>query len=149
MHAARITGAPYAFENYRARTRSVYVNKNLIGMYRGVGFPFACILAELLTDLAADAFGIDTIEFKRRNYRPKASLPCVTPGGQRLETVSFHACLEKLVRIMNYEALHKERDELRNRGVYRGIGIATFCEPTAHGPFGRTDLHARWLHTPA
>jgi aerobic carbon-monoxide dehydrogenase large subunit len=134
MHAARITGAPYAFENYRARTRSVYVNKNLIGMYRGVGFPFACILAELLTDLAADALGIDTIEFKRRNYRPKASLPCVTPGGQRLETVSFHECLEKLVRLMNYEALRKERDELRNREVYRGIGVATFCEPTAHGP---------------
>jgi CO/xanthine dehydrogenase Mo-binding subunit len=66
---------------------SVYVNKNLIGMYRGVGFPLACILAELLTDLAADALGIDTVEFKRRNYRPKASLPCVTPGGQRLETV--------------------------------------------------------------
>lgn len=134
MHAARITGAPYAFENYRARTRSVYVNKNLIGMYRGVGFPFACILAELLTDLAADALGIDTIEFKRRNYRPKASLPCVSPGGQRLETVSFHECLEKLVRLMNYEALRKERAELRNRRVYRGIGIATFCEPTAHGP---------------
>jgi aerobic carbon-monoxide dehydrogenase large subunit len=134
MHAARITGAPYAFENYRARTRSVYVNKNLIGMYRGVGFPFACILAELLTDSAADALGIDTIEFKRRNYRPKALLPCVSPGGQRLETVSFHECLEKLVRLMNYEALRKERDELRSRGVYRGIGIATFCEPTAHGP---------------
>ena len=134
MHAARITGAPYAFENYRARTRSVYVNKNLIGMYRGVGFPFACILAELLTDLAADALGIDTIEFKRRNYRPKASLPCVTPGGQRLETVSFHECLEKLVRLMNYEALRKEQVELRHRGTYRGIGIASFCEPTAHGP---------------
>jgi aerobic carbon-monoxide dehydrogenase large subunit len=134
MHAARITGAPYAFENYRARTRSVYVNKNLIGMYRGVGFPFACILAELLTDLAADALGIDTIEFKLRNYRPKASLPCVTPGGQHLETVSFHECLEKLVRLMNYEALRKEQVELRHRGTYRGIGIASFCEPTAHGP---------------
>jgi carbon-monoxide dehydrogenase large subunit len=134
MHAARITGAPYAFENYRARTRSVYVNKSLVGMYRGVGFPFACILAELLTDLAADALDIDTIEFKRRNYRPKASLPCVTPGGQRLETVSFHECLEKLVRLMNYEALRKEQAELRSRRIYRGIGIATFCEPTAHGP---------------
>jgi carbon-monoxide dehydrogenase large subunit len=134
MHAARITGAPYMFENYRARTRSVYVNKNLIGMYRGVGFPLACILAELLTDVAADALGIDTVEFKRRNYRPKSSLPCVTPGGQSLETVSFHECLEKLVRLMNYEVLRKEQAELRSRGIYRGIGIATFCEPTAHGP---------------
>ena len=134
MHVAWLTGAPYAFENYRARTRSLYVNKSLIGMYRGVGFPLACVLAELLTDLAADALGIDTVEFKRRNYWPKSSLPCVTPGGQRLETVSFHECLEKLVRLMNYEALRNEQAELRKRGIYRGIGIATFCEPTAHGP---------------
>ncbi len=134
MMAITVAGAPYIFENYRGRTRSVYVNKNLIGMYRGVGMPFACIIAELLTDLAADALGMDTVEFKRRNYRPKSSLPCVTPGGQRLEAVSFHECLDKLVRLMNYEALRKEQAELRNRGLYRGIGIATFCEQTAYGP---------------
>src|SRR5581483_4176629 len=128
------TGSPYAFKNYRARTRSLYVNKNLIGMYRGVGYPIACILAEVLTDLAADALGIDSVEFKRRNYWPKASLPCVTTGGMHLETVSFHECLEKLVRLINYEELRKEQAELRKRGVYRGIGIATFCEPTANGP---------------
>jgi carbon-monoxide dehydrogenase large subunit len=134
MMAITVAGAPYTFENYRGRTRSVYVNKNLIGMYRGVGMPFACIIAELLTDLAADALGMDTVEFKRRNYRPKSSLPCVTPGGQRLEAVSFHECLDKLVRLMNYEALRNEQAELRNRGLYRGIGIATFCEQTAYGP---------------
>jgi carbon-monoxide dehydrogenase large subunit len=134
MMAITIVGAPYSFENYRGRTRSVYVNKNMIGMYRGVGMPFACIVAELLTDLAADALGIDTVEFKRRNYRPKSSLPCITPAGQRLETVSFHECLEKLVRLMHYEALRKEQAELRQRGTWRGVGIATFCEQTAYGP---------------
>jgi carbon-monoxide dehydrogenase large subunit len=134
MMAVLMTGAPYSFSNYKARTRSVYVNKNLIGMYRGVGMPFACIIGELLTDLAAEKLGIDTVEFKRRNYRPKASLPCVTPGGQRLETVSFHECLEKLVKLMDYDALRKEQRELRARGVYRGIGISTFCEQTAYGP---------------
>src|SRR6185436_18645986 len=134
MIAITIMGAPYSFENYKARTRSVYVNKNLIGMYRGVGMPLACIATELLTDLAADRLGIDTVEFKRRAYRPKSSLPCVTPGGQRLETVSFHECLDKLVGLMDYEALRKEQRDLRRRAVYRGIGIATFCEPTAYGP---------------
>jgi carbon-monoxide dehydrogenase large subunit len=134
MMAITIMGAPYSFDNYKARTRSVYVNKNLIGMYRGVGMPLACIATELLTDLAADKLGIDTVEFKRRTYRPKASLPCVTPGGQRLETVSFHECLEKLVAMIDYDALRKEQGELRKRGVHRGIGIATFCEQTAYGP---------------
>ncbi len=134
MMAITITGAPYSFENYKARTRSVYVNKNLIGMYRGVGMPFACIATELLTDWAADKLGIDTVEFKRRTYRPKSSLPCVTPGGQRLETVSFHECLDKLVALMNYEVLRKEQRELRERGIFRGLGVATFCEQTAYGP---------------
>jgi carbon-monoxide dehydrogenase large subunit len=134
MMAITITGAPYVFENYKARTRSVYVNKNLIGMYRGVGMPLACVATELLTDIAADRLGIDTVEFKRRNYRPKASLPCLTPGGQKLEGVSFHECLEKLVKLMDYDGLRKEQAELRKRGRYRGIGIATFCEQTAYGP---------------
>jgi CO/xanthine dehydrogenase Mo-binding subunit len=134
MMAIMLAGAPYKFENYKARTRSVYVNKNLIGMYRGVGMPLACVATELLTDLAADKLGLDTVEFKRRNYWPKAALPCLTPTGQKLETVSFHECLEKLVRLMSYDALRKEQAELRKRGVYRGIGIATFCEQTAYGP---------------
>jgi carbon-monoxide dehydrogenase large subunit len=133
MMAITIMGAPYSFENYKARTRSVYVNKNLVGMYRGVGMPFACIAAELLTDFAADRLGIDTTEFKRRAYRPKSSLPCVTPGGQRLETVSFHECLEKLILLMNYDGLRAAQRELRARKILRGIGIATFCEQTAYG----------------
>jgi carbon-monoxide dehydrogenase large subunit len=134
MMAVVMTGAPYLFDSYKARTRSVYVNKNLIGMYRGVGMPFACIVGELLTDLAAHELGIDTVEFKRRNYRPKSTLPCVTPGGQRLETVSFHECLEKLVELMDYDKLRREQRELRGRGIHRGIGIGTFCEQTAYGP---------------
>jgi carbon-monoxide dehydrogenase large subunit len=134
MMAISVAGAPYAFDNYKARTRSVYVNKNLVGMYRGVGMPLGCIVTELLTDYAATALGIDSVEFKRRNYRPKASLPCVTPGGQQLHTVSFHECLDKLVRLIDYDGLRREQDELRRKGVLRGIGIGTFIEQTAYGP---------------
>jgi aerobic carbon-monoxide dehydrogenase large subunit len=134
MMAITMAGAPYKFENYRARTRSVYVNKNLIGMYRGVGMPFACITTELLTDFAATKLGIDTLEFKRRNYWPVSELPCTTPSGQRLEGVSFHECLDKLVEIAGYESLRAEQRRLRERGIYRGLGIATFCEQTAYGP---------------
>ncbi|MFL6798142.1 MAG: xanthine dehydrogenase family protein molybdopterin-binding subunit [Xanthobacteraceae bacterium] len=134
MMAITVMGAPYSFQNYKARTRSVYVNKNLIGMYRGVGMPLACVATELLTDLAAEKLGVDTIEFKRRTYWPKASLPVVTTGGQRLDTVSFHECLDKLVTLIDYDALRKEQRELRQKGVYRGLGVATFCEQTAYGP---------------
>ena len=35
---------------------------------------------------------------------------------------------------MDYDALRQEQTELRTRGIYRGIGIATFVEQTAYGP---------------
>lgn len=143
MMAITMAGAPYDFANYKGRTRSVYVNKNLIGMYRGVGMPIACVIGELLADFAAEKLGIDTIEFKKGNYWRKEALPCVTPGGQKLETVSFHACLDKLTALMNYRSLREEQRKLRERGIYRGIGIGTFVEQTAYGPpyYGPSGAH--------
>lgn len=134
MMVIALAGAPYDFSNYRARTQSVYVNKNIIGMYRGVGLPIACVITELLADRAASALGMDPIEFRRRNYIAKESLPRVTVGGQRLETVSFHRCLDDLVRLMDYDGLRKEQRLFREKGIYRGIGVATFVEQTAFGP---------------
>ncbi len=134
MMCITLAGAPYAFENYRARTRSAYCNKSPVGMYRGVGMPLACIAAELLADQAATKLGLDTIELKRRALRPLSSLPCTTPGGQRLETVSFHACLEMLTGLMDYPGLRAEQEALRAKGILRGIGIANFVEQSAYGP---------------
>jgi carbon-monoxide dehydrogenase large subunit len=141
MMAITSCGAPYEVPNYRGRTRSVYVNKNLIGMYRGVGIPLGVAVTELLTDLAATQLGIDPVAFKRLNYRPQSSMPCVTHGGVRLDGCSFDECLDKLLLAMNYDALRCEQAELRRRGILRGIGIATFVEPSAYGPpyYGPTE----------
>lgn len=134
MMTITMCGAPYEFSDYKARTRSVYVNKNLIGMYRGVGMPFACLLPEVLADRAANKLGIDPVEFRKRNFRKPETFPCTTPGGQRIDRLSFDACLDKLVEMMNYKKLRQEQKDLRARNVYRGIGIATFIEQTAYGP---------------
>lgn len=133
MMTITLAGAPYAFESYRARTRSLYVNKPPTGMYRGVGMPLACVVSEVLADLAADALGMDPVELRVRALRPTSSLPCTTPGGQRLETVSFHACLDRLLALIDYPALRHEQENLRTRGIWRGIGIANFVEQSAYG----------------
>jgi carbon-monoxide dehydrogenase large subunit len=134
MMAITLAGAPYAFDTYRARTRSVYVNKPPTGMYRGVGMPFACIAAELLADQAAARLGLDPIALRRRNLRTMDSLPATTPGGQRLESVSFHESLDTLLRLMDYDRLRTEQAALRPRGIHRGIGVASFVEQSAYGP---------------
>ncbi len=90
MMAITATGTPYSFNNYKARTRSVSRQQEPNRHVSRRRHAARCVATELLTDLAAEKLGIDTIEFKRRAYRPKSSLPCVTPGGHALETVSFH-----------------------------------------------------------
>ncbi len=141
MMAINWCGSPYEVLNYRGRTRSVYVNKNLIGMYRGVGIPIAVAVTELLTDLAAKRLDMDPAELKRLNYRSLESMPCVLPSGMTVDGCSFNTCLDKLLVAMDYESLRKEQAELRKRCVFRGIGIATFVEPSAYGPpyYGPTD----------
>jgi len=134
MMCITMAGACYDFSSYWARTRSVYVNKNLVGMYRGVGIPLACIVTELLADKAARKLGMDPAEFRRLNHRRKENLPCVTPNGSQLDSVSFEECFEKIMKLMDYDALRKEQSELRARGIWRGIGLASFVEATSYGP---------------
>ena len=128
------TGAAYDFANYRARTRNAFVNKPLIGMFRGVGIPLSTIVSEVLTDMAAARLKMDPVDFKRLNYRKTDAMPCVTAAGSKLDNISFDACLTRLVEVMHYDRLRQEQAALRQAGVHRGIGIATFVEPTAYGP---------------
>ena len=134
MMAITMAGAPYRFDAYKARARNAYVNKNLIGMYRGVGMPIACAAQEVLADKAAAALGMDAVDFRRRNYRTAEEMPYTAPGGARVERASYRECLDRLTGMMGYDALRAEQATLREQGVYRGIGIATFIEQTAYGP---------------
>jgi aerobic carbon-monoxide dehydrogenase large subunit len=128
------TGAAYDFSNYRARTRNAFVNKPLIGMFRGVGIPLSTIVTEVLADMAAAKLAMDPVTFRRLNYRKMDVMPCVTAAGSKLDNISFEACLDRLVEVMHYDRLRQEQAELRKSGIHRGIGIATFVEPTAYGP---------------
>ena len=125
-----LVGGPYTTKNYRARTRVVFQNKNVTCQYRGVGHPIACSITEGLVDLAAQRIGMDPFEIRRRNLIRDDEYPCGSPSGLRFEALSHHASLDKLVAMMNYDALRAQQRELRKQGIYRGIGIASFIEVT-------------------
>jgi carbon-monoxide dehydrogenase large subunit len=61
-----LVGGPYKTQNYRARTRVVFQNKNVTCQYRGVGHPIACSITEGLVDQAAQRIGMDPVEIRRR-----------------------------------------------------------------------------------
>ncbi len=134
MMAVTNAGASYRVPVYRGEMRAAYVNKPVVGVYRGVGVPIACAVTEQLCDMAARALGMDPVAFRRNNYLGPDDLPAASVGGIPLPRISFAEALDRLVEIMDYDALRAEQARLRARGVHRGIGVATFVEPTAYGP---------------
>ena len=132
--AARFAGLAYDFDDYDAELRVCFQNKPSLSVYRGVGQPLACAIAEQMVDLAAEAAGIDPVEMRRRNYLTPDKFPRTSPGGVRLEALSLRPCLDRLVENMDYEGLRAEQARQREQGIWRGIGVATLAEFTALGP---------------
>ena len=129
-----VSGGPYAIANYRGRTRVAFQNKVPISQYRGVGHPIAILTVEALIDRAAAALGTDPAELRRRNFVPDDGYPVKAPSGVGLDDLSHQACLEKLLELMDYDALLADREEKRSQGVLCGIGLASFIKGTNPGP---------------
>lgn len=128
IQVTNLVGSPYKQRDYRARCRVVFQNKGMYGQYRAVGHPIACAVTEGLVDLAADAIKMDPAEFRRRNYIPADAYPYQLPSGIMFEKLSQHEALDKLLGMMDYTKLRIEQKALREKGIYRGIGLANFVE---------------------
>jgi aerobic carbon-monoxide dehydrogenase large subunit len=129
-----LIGSWYRCANYRARLRVAFQNKPPMSQYRAVGHPIACAVTEMLVDRAAQAVGLDPAELRRRNLIADDAYPWTSPAGLRFERLSHQRCLERMLELMDYAALRREQATLRERGVHRGIGLASFVEITNPGP---------------
>ncbi len=125
-----LVGGPYTCPNYRARARVVFQNKNVMCQYRAVGHPIATAVTEGLVEQAAIKIGMDPAELRRRNLFADDCYPATSASGLKFEGLSHHASLDKILKMMDYQALRAEQAKLRERGVHRGIGFASFIEVT-------------------
>jgi carbon-monoxide dehydrogenase large subunit len=125
-----LVGGPYNCANYRARARVVFQNKNVMCQYRAVGHPIATAVTEGLVELAAAKIGVDAAEIRRRNLFPDDQYPATSAAGLKFERLSHHASLDKILNMMDYEGLRTEQARLREAGIHRGIGLASFVEVT-------------------
>ncbi|MBF9052067.1 molybdopterin-dependent oxidoreductase [Roseobacter sp. HKCCD9010] len=130
-----LCGGPYDFANYRAQTTVVFQNKAPTCQYRAVGHPIAVAITEGLVDMAAAEIGMDPVEIRRRNMYGDDAYPVTSPAKMKFEGLSHHASMDKLIEMMDYDALRADQAEARKQGKYRGIGIASFIELTNPSPF--------------
>jgi carbon-monoxide dehydrogenase large subunit len=129
-----LTGGPYKHKAYRAKLQVVFTNKNVTCQYRAVGHPIAVALTEGIVDEGARAIGMDPAAFRRRNLIADDAYPYTFPSGLKFEKLSHHQCLDKLMALMDYDGLRAEQVALREKGIYRGIGLAAMIEVTNPSP---------------
>jgi CO/xanthine dehydrogenase Mo-binding subunit len=125
-----LVGGPYKCPNYRAQARVVFQNKNVMCQYRAVGHPIAVAVTEGLVELAAAKIDMDPLELRRRNLIADDAYPTQSAAGLKFELLSHHEALAHLDATMNYAGLRAEQKKLRDKGIYRGIGFASFIEVT-------------------
>ena len=132
---------PHRVPNLHVECRGVVTNKTPNAPYRGAGRPEAVFAMDRIVDCLARELRMDPAELRRRNYLTAADMPYELDipyrDGNRLvyDSGDFRANLDAALVAVDYDALRRLQEELRRRGIHRGIGISGYVEGTAIGPY--------------
>jgi len=118
----------YRIPAIRTDIVGVFTNKCPTDAIRGAGRPEATHMIEVTLDQLAAELGMDRLEVRRRNFIPADSFPAETAVGVVYDSGDYHKTLDKLLEHVDLEAFEREREELRARGIHRGIGFSTYTE---------------------
>jgi len=102
----------------------VFTNTQTTAAYRGAGRPDATYAIERIIDVAAAEMGIDAVDLRRRNLIPASAMPYRTSFRFEYDCGDFERNLDKALELAVYSGFRQRRDEARQRGRLRGIGIA-------------------------
>jgi carbon-monoxide dehydrogenase large subunit len=132
--AFMVTGV-YRIPNVEVDTFGVLTNTSRVDTYRGAGRPEATYLIERMVDQLAREVRIDPAEIRRRNFIPPDAFPYPSPTGAFVfDSGNYQHNLDTALDMVGYDKLRQEQAELRRRGRYLGIGLATYTEFTGLGP---------------
>lgn len=124
---SQVTGA-YGIGSVRYDLTAVLTNKCQQGAHRGFGAEVSNFMIERLVDAVAEHLDVDRVEFRRRNFIPKASFPHLIPTGNLYDSGDYQAVLSKALEMIDYDGFLVEQKKAREEGRYIGIGIATVQE---------------------
>ena len=124
----------YATPAIHVQTTGVYSNMTPTGPYRGAGRPEATYAIERVIDLAARDAGLDPLELRRRNLIPSSAMPFKTGLVFTYDCGDFARGMEMALKLADQAGFEKRRAEARQRGKFRGFGVANPIE-VAGGPY--------------
>jgi aerobic carbon-monoxide dehydrogenase large subunit len=118
----------YKIPNLNFTARGVFTNKMATDATRGAGRPEATHLIEMMVEQLAHELGMDSLEVRRKNFIPKEDFPAEVAIGIVYDSGDYHGSLDRLLTHVDLDAFRREQEELRAKGVYRGIGFSTWME---------------------
>jgi aerobic carbon-monoxide dehydrogenase large subunit len=125
------------------RGRGVVTNTVPTAPYRSAGRPEVIFVIERLVDLAADRLGLDPVALRRLNMVPPEAQPYRNPLGITYDSGRYADAMERALALADWSGMPARRAEARQRGRYRGIGIANYIEITTGAPRERTEITVR------
>ena len=132
---------PHRVRHLAVEVQGVVTHKTPNAPYRGAGRPEVVFAMDRAVDGLARQLGLDPAEVRRRNYLTAAELPWDLGMPYRdgnplvYDSGDFRAVLDTALQAAGYEAFRRKQEALRERGVWRGIGISGYVEGTAIGPY--------------
>jgi carbon-monoxide dehydrogenase large subunit len=132
---------PHRVPNLDVECRGIVTTKTPNAPYRGAGRPETVFAMDRIVDCLARDLRMDPAELRRRNYLSEADMPYEINIPYRdgnplvYDSGDCKASLEDALRAVGYDALRAEQGRLRERGIYRGIGLSGYVEGTAIGPY--------------
>ncbi len=131
---AWIYAGPYAIPNYSVEFTGVFTNTTPTDAYRGAGRPEATYVIERTVDALADELGMDRLELRRKNFITE--FPATMASGLTIDSGDYHASLDKLLEVLDLDALRAEQQKRRDNGGAKqlGVGFSTYNEMCGLAP---------------
>ena len=131
---AWLYSGPYDIPNYSVTFTGVFTNTTPTDAYRGAGRPEATYVLERTTDALAAELGIDSLELRRRNFIK--AFPHTMASGLTIDSGDYHASLDRLLELLDLDAIRAEQESRRTRGEAKqiGIGFSTYNEMCGLAP---------------
>jgi carbon-monoxide dehydrogenase large subunit len=131
---AWLYSGPYEIPNYSVTFTGVFTHTTPTDAYRGAGRPEATYVLERTMDALARELDMDPLELRRRNF--VSEFPHTMASGLTIDSGDYHASLERLLELLDLDAIRADQAERRQRGDAKqiGVGFSTYNEMCGLAP---------------
>lgn len=122
------------------RAQAVVTNTVPTTPFRSAGRPEAIFVMERLIDMAAQQFGFDRVELRRRNMIRSDRFPYANPLGLVYDNGDYEAVMNQALGMGEWDDFPRRAAEAARRNRRRGIGVANYVEITTGFPKEKAEV---------